>query len=1000
MTHEAAAAESAFPGRRSMKNVLARDKVVVTIRRRRAATMVALASLAFVLPVLRSSQPASASTGAPTSPSVICGNSGILAGPSVAPAGSVAVPAGNNTSLVAGGALDAANTTYYFATGTHTIGAQVIPGNNSTYIGAPGAIIDGGGTEEPMFNQTATGVTIKYLTIENFWQPSGQDVVNPNEASDWTIENDTIGPNNPKGQASYDGYGLGVGDNDTVQYNCITGNSEGGFNASGGPGKLLTGVVISNNEVSLNALGDYPDNCGCAAGGKIFWSTNAVITNNWVHDNYGTGIWADFNNAGANISGNYIASNWGEGIEYEASYNADISDNALVGNGWASDGAWPACTGSLCGGQNFANGNGPLTGSTDFPYGAILISDSGGNSLVSSNYKGTLLIEGNVLTDNFGGVVVYQDPQRFCGSPAQGNCSLQEANPIYYDNPTVSAYDGVTAGSTTVTSSAGFKNTQTGAVTSPTVGAMVYGRYIPTGDTVASVTSPNHITLTTAATGSGSGLEIDTGTPGGCGMYDLLGASPGSVTGSPAAKYYDNCIIAGAQGVAVSGNQFNLDSSTVTGCTAAVLCGVMATISYTPGMGDYDQWNPYGSTSYSPVMGTQLSESDHNVWTDNAYIWSGSAAWSFEVICQGGSGAVSQAAWQGAPYDQDSGSIFNATTTTTTQPPATTTTTVPSVTTTTTVPPTTTTTVPPTTTTTVPPTTTTTVPPTTTTTVPPTTTTTVPPTTTTTVPPTTTTTVPPTTTTTTVPPTTTTTVPPTTTTTVPPTTTTTVPPTTTTTVPPTTTTTVPPTTTTTVPPTTTTTVPPTTTTTVPPTTTTTVPPTTTTTVPPTTTTTVPPVQTDSVLSSSANPSAVGGAVIFTAAVGTGSPNVSGPTGTVAFTDNGKSISTCAAMVLTDSKTSCTVSFPAIGANTISASYSGGANYAPSTSGLLEETVSRGSTTRLVVSRNPSTVFQPVRFRAIIGAGSGGAGSPTGAVDFTRARTMHRARLVLLRRLWD
>ena len=820
-----------------MKNVLARDKVVVTIRRRRAATMVALASLAFVLPVLRSSQPASASTGAPTSPSVICGNSGILAGPSVAPAGSVAVPAGNNTSLVAGGALDAANTTYYFATGTHTIGAQVIPGNNSTYIGAPGAIIDGGGTEEPMFNQTATGVTIKYLTIENFWQPSGQDVVNPNEASDWTIENDTIGPNNPKGQASYDGYGLGVGDNDTVQYNCITGNSEGGFNASGGPGKLLTGVVISNNEVSLNALGDYPDNCGCAAGGKIFWSTNAVITNNWVHDNYGTGIWADFNNAGANISGNYIASNWGEGIEYEASYNADISDNALVGNGWASDGAWPACTGSLCGGQNFANGNGPLTGSTDFPYGAILISDSGGNSLVSSNYKGTLLIEGNVLTDNFGGVVVYQDPQRFCGSPAQGNCSLQEANPIYYDNPTVSAYDGVTAGSTTVTSSAGFKNTQTGAVTSPTVGAMVYGRYIPTGDTVASVTSPNHITLTTAATGSGSGLEIDTGTPGGCGMYDLLGASPGSVTGSPAAKYYDNCIIAGAQGVAVSGNQFNLDSSTVTGCTAAVLCGVMATISYTPGMGDYDQWNPYGSTSYSPVMGTQLSESDHNVWTDNAYIWSGSVAWSFEVICQGGSGAVSQAAWQGAPYDQDSGSTFNATTTTTTQPPATTTTTVPSV-------------------------------------------------------------------------------------------------------------------------------------------------TTTTTVPPTTTTTVPPVQTDSVLSSSANPSAVGGAVIFTAAVGTGSPNASGPTGTVAFTDNGKSISTCAAMVLTDSKTSCTVSFPAIGANTISASYSGGANYAPSTSGLLEETVSRGSTTRLVVSRNPSTVFQPVRFRAIIGAGSGGAGSPTGAVDFT------------------
>ncbi len=712
-----------------MKNVFVRETVSVAVRRRRAATMVALAGLAIVLPVLRTSSPASAGTGAPTSPpAVICGNSDVLAGPSVAPAGSVTVPAGNNSGLVAGGGLDEAGTTYYFATGVHTIETQIIPGNNSTYIGAPGAIIDGGGTEDSMFNQTATGVTIKYLTIQDFWQPSGQDVVNPNEASGWTIENDTIGPNNPNGQASYDGYGLGVGDNDTVEYNCITGNSEGGFNASGGPGELLTGIVISNNEVSLNALGDYPDNnCGCAAGGKVFWSTNAVITNNWVHDNYGTGIWADFNNAGANISGNYIASNWGEGIEYEASYNASISYNTLVGNGWASDGAWPACTGTHCGGQNFANGYGPLTGSTDFPYGAVLISDSGGNSLVSSNYSGTLLVEGNVLTDNFGGVVVYQDPQRFCSSPSQGNCSLQQTNSTYYDNPTLSAYDGVTNGTTTITSAAGFKNSQTGAVSSPTVGALVYGSHIPTGDTVASVTSPNDITLTTAATGSGSGLEIDTGTPGGCGLYDLLGSTPGSVTGSPPAKYYDNCIIAGAESVTVSGNQFNLDSSTVTGCTAAVLCGVMATISYTPGMGDYDQWNPYASTSYSPVMGTQVSESDHNVWSNNAYSWTGPLAWGFEVVCQGASGAVSEAAWQSSPYNQDGGSTFNATTTTTTtQPPPTTVTTTtqpPATTTTTTTQPpattTTTTTQPPaTTTTTQPPatTTTTTQPPATTTT--------------------------------------------------------------------------------------------------------------------------------------------------------------------------------------------------------------------------------------------------------------------------------------------
>ena len=40
-------------------------------------------------------------------------------------------------------------------------------------------------------------VTIEYLTIENYWQPEGQNVVNSDAGVGWTIEHDTIGPNNP-----------------------------------------------------------------------------------------------------------------------------------------------------------------------------------------------------------------------------------------------------------------------------------------------------------------------------------------------------------------------------------------------------------------------------------------------------------------------------------------------------------------------------------------------------------------------------------------------------------------------------------------------------------------------------------------------------------------------------------------------------------------------------------------------------------------------------------
>src|ERR1700722_8741960 len=68
-----------------------------------------------------------AAAGAPpTAPAAICGNSGVLQGPS-RPDGAVSVPAGNNSAL----SLDQPNTTYWFAPGTHTLGSsalnQIIP---------------------------------------------------------------------------------------------------------------------------------------------------------------------------------------------------------------------------------------------------------------------------------------------------------------------------------------------------------------------------------------------------------------------------------------------------------------------------------------------------------------------------------------------------------------------------------------------------------------------------------------------------------------------------------------------------------------------------------------------------------------------------------------------------------------------------------------------------------------------------------------------------------
>jgi hypothetical protein len=120
-------------------------------------------------------------------------------------------------------------------------------------------------------------------------------------------------------------------------------------------------------------------------------------------------VWADTDNAGFNISDNYFANNWGEGIMYEISYNAQITDNNFVGN-------------------TIGAGSNDVT--SGHPDGAIYISESGGDSRVASSYAGELLIQGNVLTNNWGGVILWENADRYCSDGSDGVCTL--VNPSVY----------------------------------------------------------------------------------------------------------------------------------------------------------------------------------------------------------------------------------------------------------------------------------------------------------------------------------------------------------------------------------------------------------------------------------------------------------------------------------------------------------------------------------------------------------------------------------------
>ena len=393
---------------------------------RRAARAVAVEVAVFVLVAvaLAAVHHTALHLTAPNPPTPVCGNSALLNGPSSPPAGAVTVAAGDNS----GENWNQPGTTFWFAAGTHTLGSgpfnAIAPGNNETFLGAPGAVISGQFLNKYAFVGTAAGITIEYLTVEDFATPVNEGAVDHDASKDWTIEYDTLQDNIP-GTAVY------VGTDSVLDYDCITANGQQGFGtATNNYVNSVTGgasnVQVNYNEISFNNVcnvegySPFPitppsqcggvsiPGCGCTGGGK-FWTTyNSQFVGNYVHDNYNAGVWYDTDNAVSDIENNYFADNLAWGIAYEISYNAKITSNVFVGNGNYL-------------GAEYA----PLI----LP--AIFISNSGSDPRLGA-YGTTFEISGNQFYDNWDGIQEWQDSDRFCASP-----NLGYGPPCTIVNPTV-----------------------------------------------------------------------------------------------------------------------------------------------------------------------------------------------------------------------------------------------------------------------------------------------------------------------------------------------------------------------------------------------------------------------------------------------------------------------------------------------------------------------------------------------------------------------------------
>jgi len=540
--------------------------------------------------------PPSSQWPSPASPPVqICGNSSVLDGPSSPPAGAVTVPAGDNSSLF--DSPLAANTTYWFAPGTHTFTAGTygafssIPvENNDVLTGGPGAIIDGENFNyEAVDNPSASDVTIEYLTFQNFHTPGGQGAVYG--YTGYTVEYDTI-------QDTIPGSGLYLGSDDVAEYNCLTENGQQGFGAYGTQDtSSLTGgvqnVTVDYNEISYNNQCNWEDfagfpitppagcagagqfsGCGCAGAGK-FWETYvSYFEGNYVHNDYDNGPWWDTDNTGMTVTGNYIAGEYGAGVTMEIGYNGYIADNTFIDDTW---------------------GVGPIN--PGFPTSAIYINASGSDSRVSGPYGSGFDITGNSFINDWSGVVLYETADRFCGSIANtstGDCTL--VNP-----------------------SANIRTCGQPTPVSPSAPAGPAGPAPGRGRTGTSRGAP-------ARAGRGGRAAGQNFTP-------LIDYQP----------YYSDCRWK-TQNVSVTGNLFAYDPSDIPDCTVALYCGFNGLFS------NYGITPPY----LGYAVANTITYSQNNLFSGNTYC----GPWQFDPYIQGSDETF--ATWQASPYNQDPGSTLNS----------------------------------------------------------------------------------------------------------------------------------------------------------------------------------------------------------------------------------------------------------------------------------------------------------------------------------------------------
>ena len=162
-----------------------------------------------------------------------------------------------------------------------------------------------------------TDVVIRNLVIQKYSRSSNGKTVFLQEGM--LVEHNDISYNADTG--------INMADNVVIRNNKLNYNGRIGITGSG-----FSNVLVEHNEIAYNNTKGFDYNWEAGAS-KFARTDGLIVRNNYVHDNFGHGIWTDIDNRNVVIENNLVADNLGNGIFHEISFNAVIKGNVVERSG-------------------------------------------------------------------------------------------------------------------------------------------------------------------------------------------------------------------------------------------------------------------------------------------------------------------------------------------------------------------------------------------------------------------------------------------------------------------------------------------------------------------------------------------------------------------------------------------------------------------------------------------------------------------------------------------